>query len=455
MLLPSVFSLLASVAFLTVPGIAPAAVDSSSSGEGPMPGAPESARLRALASALNAHDAAAIEAFWQEVQRTGTPLIEAVPGRSDDLLYTFLWRAAPDQVAVNVQFNGWFPLRSSRGFDDFTRLGESNVWYTSYTLPRNAQFRYELISPKGWHASPDRATYFTMDNREYETFHDPLNRDLIDWNGAVTSHAQGPAAVTSAYLHKRAGVPAGTIETISLPGDEVQHRPPLRIYLPAGYQATHRDYGLVLAYDGNQYTHGVPMPMILDNMIAAKAIPPVIVVFLESPDRDSEFPPNDVFQRYIGTVLMPQIHVRYRVGRDPARNVVLGSSYGGLAATYTAFKHPDLFANVISQSGSYAWYPRQPTPGGPAAATSPSRGVNPETGWLIKYAAELPKQNVRFYLDAGTWEGGGMLSANRLMRAVLQGKGYKISYHEEPGTHSSYYWMLRLPAELATVLGTK
>ena len=121
-----------------------------------------------------------------------------------------------------------------------------------------------------------------------------------------------------------------------------------------------------------------------------------------------------------------------------------------LAATYTAFMHPDLFGNVISQSGSYGWSPQQ-TDGAATAA----RGANPDSAWLVKHVAERPRLKIRFYLDAGTWEGGGMLSSNRLLRSVLAGKGYAVTYREEPGTHSSYYWMLRLPAGLEAVLGTR
>ncbi len=408
---------------------------------------PESPKLRALAAALRTHDDHALEAFWRQVKAGHAPLIETVPGHPDDALYTFLWHAEPGQVALNVQFNGWFPLRATRGFDNFTRLGESNVWYTSYVLPRTMQIRYELIAPKGWHTSADRATYFTMDDREYETFHDPLNPDVITWNDSVTSHAQGPDATTSPYLQKRDGVAAGTVETLDVESNILANRRTLRVYLPPGYRDGARDYGLVLAFDGNQYTQAVPMPTILDNMIAAKVIPPVITVFIESPDRDVEFPPNDDFQKFIGSELIPQLRKHYRVGRDPSRNAVLGSSYGGLAATYTGLMHPEVFGNVISQSGSYGWSPppgESATPSGPQPPP-PFRGTNAESGWLIKRVAETPRRNIRFYLDAGTWEGGGMLSSNRLLRAVLTGKGYDVVYREAPGTHSSYYWMLRLP----------
>ena len=412
---------------------------------------PESPKLRALAAALRGHDEHALDAFWKQMKATHNPLIESVPGHPDDALFTFVWEAAPGQVAVNTLFNGWFPLHTEQrgGFDSFTRLGDSNVWYTTYTLPRTAQIRYELIAPKGWHASPDRATYFTMDDKEYETFHDPLNPDLIDWNHSVVSHAQGPDAKTSVYLTKRAGTPAGTVENFEIRSKVPGNTRTVRVYLPPGYQGSGKDYGLLLAYDGNQYTMAIPTPMILDNMIAAKAIPPIVTVFMESPDRDVEFPPNDDFQKFVGTELISQVRAHYRVSRDPSRNAVLGSSYGGLAAVYTGIVHPEIFGNVISQSGSFAWSP-PPTDLPPGVqAPPPFRGNNADSGYLIKRVAEMPRKNLRFYLDAGLWEGGGMISANRIMRSVLEGKGYDVTYREAPGTHSSYYWMLRLPDGLA------
>ncbi len=417
---------------------------------------PESPTLRALAAALARDDEQALDTFWNQIKASHNPLIESVPGHPDDALFTFVWEAQPGQVAVNTRFNGWFPLHNPRGFDAFTRLGDSNVWYTSYTLPRTAQFRYELVSPKGWHASPDRITYFTMDDKEYETFHDPLNPDLVDWNGSIVSHAQGPDASTSVYLRKRADVPTGVIERLDIESRILGNTRTVRVYLPDGYPRSRREYGLLLAYDGNQYTTAVPTPMILDNMIAAKAIPPVVAVFMESPDRDVEFPPNDAFQQFVGSELIPQIRAHYRISRDPSRNAVLGSSYGGLAAVYTGFVHPELFGNVISQSGSFAWGPPSNDVSTGVPAAPPFRGTRPESGYLIKRVAEAPREKLRFYLDAGLWEGGGMVSSNRIMRSVLEGKGYDVTYREAPGTHSSYYWMLRLPEGMAAAFsGTR
>ena len=63
------------------------------------------------------------------------------------------------------------------------------------------------------------------------------------------------------------------------------------------------------------------------------------------------------FQRFVGAELVPWIRERYRIGKNAKLNVVAGSSFGGLAAAYTAFVHPDIFGNVLSQSRSFWWSP--------------------------------------------------------------------------------------------------
>ena len=134
---------------------------------------PDSPRLRTLAAALRSGEAGALDTFWRELEKTHSPLIESIPGDPGNELFTFIWRAQPDQTALNVVFNGWFRLHKTRGYDAFTRLGDSNVWYTSYVLPRTAHVRYELISPKGWQAAADRVAYFTSDGVEYEASRTP------------------------------------------------------------------------------------------------------------------------------------------------------------------------------------------------------------------------------------------------------------------------------------------
>jgi enterochelin esterase-like enzyme len=45
---------------------------------------------------------------------------------------------------------------------------------------------------------------------------------------------------------------------------------------------------------------------------------------------------------------------QWRACEDPKDRVIAGASRGGLAAAYVAFRTPDVFAAVISQSGSFS-----------------------------------------------------------------------------------------------------
>src|SRR4051812_47308544 len=55
---------------------------------------PESPALRALASALDRHDEHALDAFWKRMKSSHNPMIESIPDRPDDRLFTFIWQAA-------------------------------------------------------------------------------------------------------------------------------------------------------------------------------------------------------------------------------------------------------------------------------------------------------------------------------------------------------------------------
>ena len=64
-----------------------------------------SPRLIALKKALEAGNRTALESFWQEITRTGAPLVEPIAGDDRNVLLTFLWRAKEETRNV-VVFGG-------------------------------------------------------------------------------------------------------------------------------------------------------------------------------------------------------------------------------------------------------------------------------------------------------------------------------------------------------------
>ncbi len=151
----------------------------------------------------------------------------------------------------------------------------------------------------------------------------------------------------------------------------------------------------------------------------------------------------NIFLRSLPKELLPTLRREYRLTTDAQKNVLCGSSLGGLAAAFIAYRsYPEsIFGRVISQSGSYWWspnYQQEPSP-------------NPNGGWLIKQFAES-KPVVPFYIEVGTWESGNMVAMNRLFASVLRGKGYSIRYSEFLGGHQYAYWRQTLPDALMAEL---
>jgi enterochelin esterase family protein len=70
-------------------------------------------------------------------------------------------------------------------------------------------------------------------------------------------------------------------------------------------------------------------------------------------ERLSDLANREVFARFLADEAMPWLRKSWRVTSDPRRVFVTGSSAGGLAAAYVAFRRPDVFGNILSQSGAF------------------------------------------------------------------------------------------------------
>jgi enterochelin esterase family protein len=193
------------------------------------------------------------------------------------------------------------------------------------------------------------------------------------------------------------------------------------------------------------------LPEILDSLIDVGAVPPTIALMIDDgagTARLADLANHAQFLRLVVERLLPWLHAGWRVTADARRTIVTGSSAGGLAAAYVAFKHPDIFGNVLSQSGAF-WRGNEGSGGAPYE-------------WLIDQYATSSRRSVRFFLEVGTTESGGalggaapsILEANRRMRDVLTVKGYRVLYGEVPqGRHDAETWRVRLPYGLAALGG--
>lgn len=402
-----------------------------------------SPRLQALARG----DGDAVKRFWADVEKSGTPLIEELPAGNPEsgkqLLVTFLWRGG--------DLRGVMLLGSLSNDAPLARLGATDVWYRSYKVRRDARFTYRLAPVTARITLDPNDPQYDRQAVRAKAGIDPRNPHRHPPTGeALLSVVELPDAPPRTWSVRRLGTPAGQVgreesfRSASLGGSR-----PVSVYTPPGYQAGGEPYPLLVVLDGTAYRDLIPLPVILDNLIAAGRIPPVVAVLagrFEAEERDADLACNPAFSRFLAEELLPWARQHYHVTADPARTVLAGSSLGGLAAACAAIEHPDRFGNVLAQSGSFAW--------------KPDGAARPE--WVARRLAAGPKLPLRFSLDAGlleTWPppagGPSLLDANRHLRDVLRAKGYDLTYSEYAGGHGHVNWQATLPEELAALLGKR
>jgi enterochelin esterase-like enzyme len=434
---------------------------------GPEKAKEESPRIAALRSAIESGDKAVVPTFWEDMSKTGTPLIERLPDDQENMLVTFLWKGTPATKNVLIV---WFPF-TMQSPDKYrlTQIADTSVWFRTLKVNKRKRFIYRL--------APDAPSFRSQDDYGGDLFPtiwagsqiDPLNgnRWAPDPEDPDVPAHQGfsavemPDAPPQPWVTRRKGIPEGKVERHMLTSAVMKNEREIGIYVPAGYAKTAPPYGLLILFDENAYLKNdkqsarVPTEAILDNLIAEKRIPPMLAVFVDNGPgnaRSRELPCNPAFADFLNFELVPWVRRLYNVTPDPQQIVVGGSSYGGLAAAYAALRHPETFGNVLSQSGSY-WRTPPKTPGGSDFDSTA------EPNWVAKQFISSPKLPVRFYMDAGSDEidlsgkGASILVPNRHLRDVLLAKGYEVHYQEFNGGHDYLSWRGTLADGLILLMG--
>jgi enterochelin esterase family protein len=401
---------------------------------------PESPRLSALKSALESGRGEALGEFWREVAGAGAPLVEPIQGDDQNLLVTFLWRdRAPEKFVAVFPFARVNPLPHL-----FARMEGTDLWYRSYRLRRDARFEYlvsaeDSLSPFAAREPADAGGWVAdlrPDPLNPHKFVEPPDEESPGGGEYVSSILELPGAPPQPFVAERAGAAKGRVELIRYEGGTSDKGRRVWVYTPPGYRPDGRPYRLLVLFDGWSYTHTIPVPTILDNMIADGAIPPTVAVMLDKKERMKELYLNPSFADFVAGQFITWVRQRYNVTRSPGEAVVGGLSIGGVAAAYTAMRHPEVFGNVLSQSGAFQYRPEDPER-------------------LIRQFTKGARLPVRFYLEAGLLEVNetpSLLHENRHLRDVLEAKGYEVTYSEFNGRHDAVCWRGSLSQGLIALL---
>ena len=304
-------------------------------------------------------------------------------------------------VALAGDMNGWTPNEA------FTPVGGTNLFYLSHEYELDARLDYKFVlNDKDW-------------------ILDPLNPRRIAGGFGPNSYFAMPGYSSPPELEPGPSLRHGTIEDFSFASRILNNERTAKIYLPPGYAGSRERYKTLYVHDGTDYLNLGKINEIVDAMIQRNEIPPILVVMVPPLDRNKEYRANADFARAFATELVPAIDAKYRTRTDAASRAVLGSSLGGLISVFLTGQYPQVFANCAGQSTA----------------------VFADTD--LEKLITAPQSDVRFHLDAGTYETSvsnyDLLAGSRRLRDFLQSRGYPLEYHEVHEAHSWGTWPARIP----------
>jgi enterochelin esterase family protein len=403
-----------------------------------------SPRVEALRKQIEGGETNAVGKFWEEMKIKGTPLIERIPNDPDHVLITFLYRSENPTSSVVLLAQLYVNNNRDDSVRVLTRLLNTDIWYKTYWIRSDMRFSYSFVP----NPTPE-----SLGNHPELQLQDPLNpKSLAPGTNVGKSLVELPLAASQPWINPNTRNPKGKLEEDQIESKILKSQRGAWIYTPAGYDSTKpAPYPLLICFDGWVYSRAefVPTPTILDSLIAERKIPPIIALFVgqaPQPQRNIELTNNQPFLDFVVDELLPHVRQKWRITSLPQQTILCGSSTGGLASVFFAFRRPDLFGNVLSQSGAF-WPGRDRS--------------DPHHEWLTDQIQSSRKTAVRFALQVGVLETGGptplngptILKTNRHLRDVLAEKGYDLQYSEMAGGHEPITWRGGLAEGLIHFLG--
>lgn len=138
------------------------------------------------------------------------------------------------------------------------------------------------------------------------------------------------------------------------------------VYRPAQYDAA-KPTAVMVFQDGKAYVNAngdFRAPTVLDNLIHAGDIPPIIGIFINPGEfrEKAGKPSNRSFEydtlsadyaRFLLEEILPEVGKELNLTQDPDQRAICGMSSGGICAWTVAWQRPDAFRKVISSIGSF------------------------------------------------------------------------------------------------------
>lgn len=230
----------------------------------------------------------------------------------------------------------------------------------------------------------------------------------------------------------RAGIPHGKIDTLNYPSQTVGTSRRALVYTPPGYSSKEKYPVLYLLHgiggDEQEWLNGGKPQVILDNLVAAKKVVPMIVVMPNGRAMKDDRATGNIFDsakvRAFATFekdllndLIPFIEKKFPVYTDREHRALAGLSMGGGQSLNFGLGHLDRFAWV----GSFS----------PAPNTR-----RPEE--LVPDPEEARRKLKLLWISCGDKD--GLLRISERTHQYFSQQGVPHIYYIEPGVHDFRVW---------------
>jgi enterochelin esterase-like enzyme len=316
----------------------------------------------------------------------------------------FLYRGAASSVRWNGDMNGW--SNTTAGWNG-TRLGGLDYWILEKTFPSDARLDYKLVlNGNNW-------------------ILDPANPFQQMSGFGPNSELRMPDFVFPPDVIRNPNAPQGTLSgNTIIQSTRLGYAVQYRVYTPAGYD-TLPNLPVMYVTDGHEYANDAmgSLLIVLDNLIASRRIRPVLAVFIDPRNpfnlsqnrRQDELPINPNYLAFVREELVPQITTAYRTMNAPSSRAIVGTSLGGICATYFGIAAPETFGLIGIQSPAY-WF-------------------RPQIQTMVSDSSARP---LRIFMSTGVINDAQ--NEARQMRNTMLQKNYPLRYREVNQGHSWGNW---------------
>jgi enterochelin esterase family protein len=292
-----------------------------------------------------------------------TPIIE-------NNTVTFVWKGRTAPLLVG-DFTGWDSENPV-----LMEKSEPGIWTYQRTFLPDAYIEYGFLKGEN-------------------SILDPFNhRQTPNGIGSYNNYFSMPDYKPTTIARKKHKIHNGTITSHNIPTE----------YLISGEERTVHFYQppvfepvpLVVVWDGQDYLSRMRLNYIVDNLISQGRIRPLALAFVENADqelRTVEYACSETTLIFLMNEVLP---------------------------LYTGARFPQVFGNVLSQSGAFSW-----------------GNIDMVVFDLLQQGEVRP---LRIWMDVGIYDLAGLLDSNQRMQNMLSQRGYPLTYREYHAGHNYPAW---------------